>query len=143
MKYKIEINGGQREDFLISAKQESPTLEKIEALLSGSDETVFGYTEHSMIKLDAENTYCFFIEDAKIYARTEKEKLPVKERLYRLEELFGDRFVKINQSCLVNVSKIQKFDVSIGGSLLVILKNGYRDYVSRRQLKTVKERIGF
>jgi len=38
---------------------------------------------------------------------------------------------------------IKKFDVSFGGALTVIFKNGYTDYVSRRQMKIVKERIGF
>ena len=51
-------------------------------------------------------------------------------------------FVKINQSCIVNVNKIERFDTSVSGTLKVSLKNGYTDYVSRRQLKPIKERIG-
>ena len=51
-------------------------------------------------------------------------------------------FVRINQSCLGNVRRIARFDASIGGSLMVTFENGHRDYVSRRQLKTVKERMG-
>ena len=50
--------------------------------------------------------------------------------------------MKINQSCLVRVDKIKRFHSSIGGSLMVTLEGGYRDYISRRQLKIVKERIG-
>ena len=64
-------------------------------------------------------------------------------RLYQLEELLDASFVKINQSSIVNVKKIERFEASIGGALLVILQNGHRDYVSRRQVKAVKERIGF
>jgi DNA-binding LytR/AlgR family response regulator len=62
--------------------------------------------------------------------------------MYTVEEQLGGRFVKINQSCTVNVDKIERFDVSIGGALRVTLKNGFRDHVSRRQLKAVKERMG-
>jgi len=67
----------------------------------------------------------------------------LNHRLYQLEERLGTRFLKINQSCLANIQQIQRFDASLAGALLVIFKNGYRDYVSRRQLKTVKERMGF
>ena len=56
--------------------------------------------------------------------------------------LDGSDFVKLNQSCIVNIKKIECFDASLGGALKVTLKNGYRDYVSRRQLKAVKERLG-
>lgn len=143
MKYKIEIRKEQKEDFLIYAKEKSSTLEKIENILCTSEDTIFGYTDQGVLKLNEENIYCFFTEDAKIYAWTAKEKVQIKERLYHLEERFGNAFIRINQSCLVNVAKIQKFEVSIGGSLFVILKNGYKDYISRRQLKSVKERMGF
>ena len=83
------------------------------------------------------------MEDGKVFAVTEREKLQVQKRLYRIEEMLDARFVKINQSCIVNVGCIERFEATFGGSLLVILKNGYKDYVSRRQMKTVKERIGF
>ena len=43
---------------------------------------------------------------------------------------------------LINIDKIKRFDASLSGFLLVTLKNGYSDYVSRRNLKNVKERLG-
>ena len=43
---------------------------------------------------------------------------------------------------MINVSKIKLFDVNFGGALKVILKSGYSDYVSRRQVKNVKEWLG-
>ena len=54
----------------------------------------------------------------------------------------GTDFIKINQSCIANIRQIQRFDTSFSGTLRVIFKNGYTDYVSRRQLKAVKERLG-
>ena len=59
-----------------------------------------------------------------------------------MEELLDNSFIKINQGCIVNINKILKFDSSITGSIKVILKNGFSDYISRRELKNVKRRIG-
>lgn len=143
MKYKIKIRNDQDEDLVIYAKEDTDLLERIENLLKETDPTLFGYDGARAIRLEADEISCFFIESGRTYAHTKHGKLLIKERLYRIEEVFGDGFVKINQSCLINVSKIKRFDSSIGGALLVVLEDGYRDYVSRRQLKSVKERMSF
>ncbi len=66
----------------------------------------------------------------------------MKCRLYQLEESLPMEFVKINQSCIANLQQVEKFSVSFGGSLMVCFKNGQREYVSRRQVKAVKKRVG-
>ena len=143
MKYRIEIHENQEEDIIISAKAQTDLLCKIEAILESRQEQLLGYANGETVPLNGEDVLCFYVETGKVYAMTEQEKWQVKERLYQLEQQYEKSFVKINQSCLVNLSAISKFQSSIGGSLSVVLKNGYRDYISRRQLRTVKERMGF
>ena len=142
MNYKIEISDSQSEDIIIYAKEKTPVLEKIEELLSSLDKTVIGYKDDTAAVLDADEINCFYVEGGKVYARTDGEIWQIKSRLYQLEEAFSKSFVKINQSCLVNPEKIVRFNTSFAGALSVLLKCGYKDYVSRRQLKEVKERIG-
>ena len=142
MNYKIEIIENQNEDIIVYAKAQTDTLNKIEALLETQQGDLFGYVNGDTVKLSGQNIYCFFVESGKVYALTHQGKFQIKERLYQLEQQYKKSFVKINQSCLINLSQIEKFQSSIGGTLSVILKNGYRDYVSRRQLKSVKERMG-
>ncbi len=77
-----------------------------------------------------------------ILDKTRDEEILIYARLYNIEEMLNKDFIKINQSSIANISKIQKFDASISGTLKVIFKNGYTDYVSRRNIKKVKERIG-
>lgn len=143
MKYKIVLNKDQEDDFLIFAREESKTLDKIREILSEEQQELLGFDNERIEKLDISDVFCFYVEEGKVYAMTEKRKYCLKQRLYQLEGLYSDDFIKINQSCLVNKTKIKGFEASIGGALTVILKNGYRDYISRRQLKTVKERMGF
>ena len=69
-------------------------------------------------------------------------KFEIKTRLYVIEEKLPENFIKINQSCIANINQIERFNASISGTLKIRFKNGYTDYVSRRQLKNVKERIG-
>ena len=143
MKFTVIIDEDREEEIVVYAKKESAFIAELEAFVKSNTSEIIGYGEGSIVKLATEDVYAFAVEDGKVFAHTAGEKLLVQKRLYRIEELAGERFVKINQSCIVNMGKIEKFEPTFGGSLMVVLKNGYRDYVSRRQMKTVKERIGF
>ncbi len=117
--------------------------QEINKLLVEKVPDLIGYTDKEIVRIPPESICCFAVENGKIYAITDRERLLMKQRLYEVEALLGQEFIKINQSCIANIQKIERFDTSLGGSLVVRFKNGYKDYVSRRQLKFVKERIGF
>ena len=53
------------------------------------------------------------------------------ERIYLYEDVFKSIFGSVSSN-----------SQGIPSELAVLLKNGYKDYISRRQLKVVKERIG-
>ena len=142
MKCKTVIDKTREEEVIIYAHERNETVEAIEKLVLRSDFELIGYSGKSAVRLEWSEIYCFTVEDNKVYAVTENEKLQLKHRLYQIEELADNDFVKINQSCIANISHIKRFDASISGTLRVVFKNGYTDYVSRRQLKTVKERLG-
>ena len=142
MKCKIIIDAEREEEIIIYAQKTSALTEAIERLAREEDSAWIGYGEETIVPLDPKEVACFSVEGGKVYAYLEKERLLMKCRLYQLEERLPADFIKINQSCLVNAKKIARFDVSISGVLRVVLANGHSDYVSRRQLKLVKERFG-
>lgn len=142
MDFKLIINEDEREEVVVYAKEKTPLIEEIEALVKNNKETVIGYVRDEAINVSLKDVYCFTIEKNKLYAVMENERLLIKERLYQIEEAVNSNFIKINQSSIANMKKIDRFKASIGGSLIVLFKNGYRDYVSRRQTKYVKERMG-
>ena len=143
MKCKVFIDKNHEEEVVIYSHQRNSLVEQIESLVNSQELEITGYKEQEAVKLDLSEIFCFICEENKIFALTEKERFKIKLRLYQLEEKLPQNFVKLNQSCIGNVKKIQRFKASVGGSLSVEFKNGYRDYVSRRQLKIVKERFGF
>lgn len=143
MKYTVIIDKNREEEVVLYLRERRELVDDIEKLISSENGELVGYGDGKIIPLDAGDIYSVYVEDGKLYASTEKERLRLYERLYTVEQMLGRDFVKVNQSCIVCVKKIERFDVSMGGNLTVIMKNGYRDYVSRRQLKAVKERIGF
>lgn len=142
MKYTITIDKNRDEEVLIFVHEKTEFIDKIESLLKETNPQIIGYKDNDIVPLNEKDIFCFTIENNKVYALTDKEKYTLKLRIYQLEEMLGKDFIKINQSCIVNLRKIKKFDSSISGSLKVIFQNGYTDYVSRRNIKKIKERFG-
>ena len=143
MKCTMIIDKSREEEVIIYAKEKSTLTDEIERLVNDNNLELIGYDKSGEgVKLTTDEVYCFTAEDNKIFAITEKDKLRIKCRLYQLEEILPEYFVKINQSCVANIRKIARFDTSVSGTLLIKFKNGYKDYVSRRQMKAVKERFG-
>ena len=143
MKFTVIIDESREEEVVVYAHKKSKFTEELEAFVQSNTPELIGYGGKNIVKFSLAEVFAFAVEDGKVFAITAHEKLYVQKRLYQIEEMADSRFVKINQSCIVSVGCIERFEATFGGSLMVILKNGYRDYVSRRQMKAVKERIGF
>jgi DNA-binding LytR/AlgR family response regulator len=142
MNFKLILDKNHVEEVIVYAHEVSETVKKIENLINGNNIELTGYKDKKIVKITLNDVCCFTMENNKLIAITEKGNFQIKERLYRIEEIVYDGFIKINQSTLVKRIDIERFEVSVGGALMVVLKNGYKDYVSRRQLKKVKERLG-
>ena len=141
MKCTVIIDAEREEEIVVYLKEHRPIAQEIAQLAERENSALVGYSDGCIIPLVPSDIYCVICEGGRLYALGDGCRHLLKDRMYAVEERLGSRFVKINQSCIVNVDKIERFDVSIGGALRVTLKNGFRDHVSRRQLKTVKERM--
>lgn len=143
MKLTTIIDPTREEEVVIHTRARTREIEALEAYVEQMGKELLGYGEDGeIVLLRPHEVCCFTAEEGRVYALTDGKKLSVRLPLYALEEMLDGSFVRINQSCLGNIRKIARFDASIGGSLMVTFQNGHRDYVSRRQLKIVKERMG-
>lgn len=142
MKVTTIIDNKLDEEVLIHAKERRKLIDDIEELCQLENKAIIGVYDGEAYKL-IPNDICYFETDNNtVTAVIGDNQYKVREKLYQLEEIFLDNFIKINQSKLVNIRKIKKFSSTIGGSIMVTFENNKSDYISRRCLKTVKERMG-
>lgn len=141
MKCEIIVDPQCDERVTIYTRTPSAEAEAIKRFAEEQQPPLLGYREREATPLDIETVVCILSEDDKTFALVGDERWQLRGRLYRLEQQFP-QLMRINQSCLANLRQAARFEVSLGGSLMILFKNGYRDYVSRRQLKSVKERLG-
>ena len=142
MKLEIFIDKHAEEKCIVYANEKSELVLKIEQLIKDNATTLMGYNDDEYVPLSLSDIYCFSVESNKVYAYLKDKNYALRQRLYEIEGMVPQNFVKINQSCIVNVNMVERFSAAISGALMVNLKNGYKDYVSRRNLKNVKERLG-
>lgn len=141
MKCRVIITDSQNEVIIYTDKI-TPLTKEIERLCDQERAELIGYSDNEIIILEPYEISCFISEGDRVYALVNDKKLRIRSRLYTLEQEYSKHFVRINQSCLANISMIKRFNVSLWGALEVHFKNGYKDYVSRRRVKAVKERMG-
>lgn len=99
---------------------------------------IVGNQNNEIYFIDLENVICFFSKDKYNYARTEKGTYKIKYKLYELEETFKPKdFIRISNSCLINIHQVECFDTSILGTVLVKLKDQTQEVVSKRNVSQI------
>lgn len=93
--------------------------------------------------LNEKEVISFFSEGQKVFARTAEETYVISKKLYELEnELNGKIFFRSSKSEIINLKQIQKLDLSLTGTIRVIMKDGSETYTSRRTVSKLKKALG-
>lgn len=142
MEYELIIDKNAVESLVLTVNERSNLVDSIEHLLNTDIEVIRGYMDDEISLIPVNEVDCFYTDCGKVHMSVDKQIFLIRERICTLEENLPDFFQKINQGCIVNVSCVKKFEVSVGGAIKVILKNGFEDYISRRELTKVKRRFG-
>ena len=90
--------------------------------------------------IDLEEVICFFSKEKYNYVRTKEGTYKIKHKLYELEEILKQKdFIRISNSCIINVNQVECFDTSILGTVLVKLKDNTQETVSKRNVSQIKK----
>ena len=85
---------------------------------------------------------CITVLEGKTYAiDSQNRRYRLKQRLYELEAMLPASFIRINKSALANKNALDRFAVTIAGSVDAVFQSGYREYVSRRCFAQIKRRL--
>ncbi|MBR4429688.1 MAG: LytTR family transcriptional regulator [Clostridiales bacterium] len=83
-----------------------------------------------------------YSEGQRVIVLTGDGRYVVQKKLYELENELGDtNFIRISKSEIINIRKIKSLDMSITGTIRLVMKTGYETYVSRRNVAKIKEKL--
>ena len=103
---------------------------------------IIGKQNGNNFLLNEDDIICFYSENKSNYCRTNSGIFKINETLYNLEsKLTSNNFIRISNSCIANINKIDCFNTEITGTIKVNFKDGSIDYVSRRRINTVLKKL--
>ena len=143
MKFKMIIDPTKDEEIVVTTHAPSELTEKIQQLVqehTGTDR-VAAYLEDDIQMLPFTEIACITVIDGKTVAVDSKGKhYRLKQRLYELEAILPQSFIRINKSAIANERMIERFAANFSGAVDAVFQGGYREYVSRRCFAEIKRR---
>ena len=125
--------------------ERTPTVDNlVEEIGKFVNDTVVGTDKRGKkVVLSLGKMIRFYAENQKVFAQDENGLYSIGKKLYELEnDLDEKRFLRISKSEIINLRKIERLDMSITGTIKVILIDGTQTFTSRRNVTKLKKSLG-
>lgn len=145
MKVSVELSVEYQDPYVvIYADEVTDEIQRVLELLRDQKEAFITALEkeENIVILQPKEIYMVRVEAGETIIFGEKQKFRSRKRLYELEQQLGRQFMQISKSTLVNLSYMDSIEAGFNGTLLLKLKNGCKDYVSRTYLPKFKKYLG-
>lgn len=143
MKVNLKIDPSIREDQIeITVRAMTPKIERILSILgeTADNEIVPLELDEKTFFIHAAQISHVYSEQNKCYAISQQMKYRYKGTLKQFEEQYQHHsFIRISKHCLANLSWMNYFKATFGGSLVLVFKNGMQEVVSRKYALALKK----
>ena len=144
MKVSIDISAEYKEPFaVIHTDKVTDEIQRMIDVFSNSEAPVTAYqNEEDIVILQPKDIFMVRVEDGDTVIYGAKQRYRSRRRLYELAQQLGKQFMQISKTTIVNLSYMDSIEAGYSGTLLLKLKNGNKDYVSRKYLPEFKKYLG-
>ncbi len=144
MKVSVELSSEHKEPYaVVYADKVTDEIQRMIDILSSNETPITALqNEDNIVILQPNEIYMVKVEDGDTMIFGEKLKYRSRKRLYELEQQLGKQFMQISKSTLINLAYMDSIEAGFNGTLLLKLKNGCKDYVSRTYLPKFKKYLG-
>ena len=143
MQVKIEVSPEHTPPrAVIYTDRITPEIQRAIDILKAKDAPVLAEKSGRTFLLSGQDICMVRIVGGETKLYTQNEEFFARKRLYELLDQLGGGFMQISRSCAVNLSYMESVEAGFGGSLLLKMKNGLSDYVSRKYLPGLKNYLG-
>ncbi len=145
MQVEVQIDASHTEPKIIILT--ASVTEEVDAILKKLSDNIpqiiSGSRDGKIEILEQADLIRLYANAGKVFAVTEKGEYALRLRLYELEEcLDAHCFVRISNSEIINLRKVDHFDLSFTGTICVKFANHTTTYVSRRYVSKIKKILG-
>lgn len=145
MQIELKIDSSYNEPRIIivtdSMTEEIKSI--VDKLSESIPQVISGIKDKKLEVLEQSDIIRIYANSGKIFAITDNGEYTLRLRLYEIEnKLNSNQFVRISNSEIINLKKVNNFDLSFTGTICVKLSNGETTYVSRRYVSKIKKILG-
>lgn len=144
MKVSVEISARHKEpEAVIYTDQLTDEIQRVIDVLGMTDTPITAlFNETDLVILQPKEIYMVRVENGDTILYGERKQYRSRKRLYELGQQLGKGFMQISKGTLINLSYMDSIEPGFGGTMLLKLKNGCKDYVSRKYLPQFKKYLG-
>ena len=145
MQIKIELNKAYKEpEIIILTDKMTDDIDRIFKMLSDEKSQIIAGIKNDRVEvLEPNDIIRVYANSKKVFAVTDKGEYMLRLRLYEAEERLSlNQFVRISKSEIINLKKVNSFDLNFAGTICVRFFNNEVTYVSRRYVSEIKKVLG-
>lgn len=130
-------------DIVIRAKEKDDQITAIIEKLNARE-------PFKLTVLDRDNCSCVIDEEEIVFVSADGKNVRItatsgiyfaKKSLQSVEELLSRKFLRVSRFELINLTKVYKYDFTIGGTLRIEFNNGMETWASRRYIPLIRQRL--
>ncbi|KAB8137775.1 LytTR family transcriptional regulator [Gracilibacillus oryzae] len=144
MKINIDINDEHTEPSItIQTNEWTEELEEIITIIRGKHrKRLFGIESDQTVLLDPNDIDFVYSEKRKVFACIGSRNVEIKMKLYEIEVILAPyNFMRFSKSVIGNLNHIDCFELSFNGNLCVYFHSGCKEYISRKYVVPIKNRL--
>ncbi len=145
MQVEIKLDGSYTDPkaIILTASMTEEVSSAVKKLSEEPPPLLLGYKGEMIEILEENDLIQMYANTGKVFAVTQQGEYVLRLRLYELEKrLPANQFVRISNSEIINLKKVDHFDLSFTGTICVQLINDAITYVSRRYVSKLKKILG-
>lgn len=143
MKVEIKISSEVKEAYAVIYTNE--LTDEIQTLISsieGGNSVITAKDQDRITVLQPREIFMVRTEGEKTIIHGRSAAYVSQKRLYELESQLGKGFMRISKSTLINLKEVDSVESLFNGVMMLVLKNGCKDYISRKYLPDFKKYLG-
>lgn len=146
MRVDMNISDNIKEPFaVIHAGELTPEIAELAREISqfgNGKGVIIGSLDERMVVIDPEHIVLIRVESEKVYIVTDENTYRIGKRMYELLEILGKDFMQVSKSAAINLKYLESVEPSFNGVMLLHMKNGEKEYISRKFVPQLKKYLG-
>lgn len=142
MKIEMILSLDVKEPYVVIHTNEiTDEIKKLCDYIQSLKRVIAVYDEENIIVLDPKEVYMIVSKGRSVDVFCKDKQFISQKCLYEFEDMLRRDFMRISKTTIVNLKQIDHVEPSFSG-MLIVMKNGKKDYISRKYLPEFKKYLG-